>query len=78
MRDRPELITKTSIMMGLGEKDHQVMETLEALRRSDVDVVTFGQYVSRLPFWTGGSFAQSEHAKQDSQFLHTLERSCHF
>jgi lipoic acid synthetase len=38
-------ITKTSIMLGLGETDEEVMKTLEDLRAVDVDVVTFGQYL---------------------------------
>lgn len=39
------LITKTSIMLGLGETEEQLWETLRALRKVDVDVVTFGQYM---------------------------------
>lgn len=41
----PDLITKTSIMLGLGEKEEQVYEALKALRANNVDVVTFGQYM---------------------------------
>ncbi|KAK3174031.1 hypothetical protein OEA41_001275 [Lepraria neglecta] len=39
------LITKTSIMLGLGETQDQLWETLKELRNVDVDVVTFGQYM---------------------------------
>ena len=39
------LITKTSIMLGLGETEDQLWETLKELRNVDVDVVTFGQYM---------------------------------
>ena len=42
---RPDLITKTSMMLGLGETDEEVIHTLEELRKVDVDVVTFGQYM---------------------------------
>lgn len=42
---RTELITKTSIMLGLGETEEQVWETLRELRKINVDVVTFGQYM---------------------------------
>jgi len=42
---RPELITKTSIMLGLGETEEQLWATLKELRAIDVDVVTFGQYM---------------------------------
>jgi len=41
----PSLVTKTSIMLGLGETDEQVFEALRKLREADVDVVTFGQYM---------------------------------
>lgn len=42
---RPELITKTSLMLGLGETEKQLWDTLSALRAAHVDVVTFGQYM---------------------------------
>jgi lipoic acid synthetase len=38
-------LTKTSIMLGLGETDEELMTTLEDLRAVDVDVVTLGQYL---------------------------------
>ena len=41
----PGLITKTSLMLGLGETEGQVWGALRALRAADVDVVTFGQYM---------------------------------
>ena len=39
------LITKTSIMLGLGETEEQISDALRELRRAEVDVVTFGQYM---------------------------------
>jgi len=39
------VLTKTSIMLGVGETIEQIMETLRELRDIDVDVVTFGQYM---------------------------------
>ncbi|KAJ3315975.1 hypothetical protein HDV04_000183 [Boothiomyces sp. JEL0838] len=42
---KPSLVTKTSMMLGLGETDEEVMHTLKELRKIDVDVVTFGQYM---------------------------------
>ncbi|KAI9817694.1 MAG: hypothetical protein M1832_004588 [Thelocarpon impressellum] len=42
---RPGLITKTSIMLGLGETEEQLWASLRELRAVDVDVVTFGQYM---------------------------------
>jgi lipoic acid synthetase len=44
-RAKPSLITKTSLMLGLGEVDAQIRDALGQLRASDVDVVTFGQYM---------------------------------
>lgn len=41
----PTLITKTSIMLGLGETDEQLLQTLQDLRNIGCDVVTFGQYM---------------------------------
>lgn len=42
---RPSLVTKTSIMLGCGEEDHEVEQTLQDLRAHGVDVVTLGQYM---------------------------------
>ncbi|KZP12021.1 hypothetical protein FIBSPDRAFT_961710 [Athelia psychrophila] len=36
---------KTSIMLGVGEQEDQVLDALRELRNVDVDVVTFGQYM---------------------------------
>jgi lipoyl synthase len=41
----PTRVTKTSIMLGLGETDDEVMTTLRDLRAVGCDVVTFGQYL---------------------------------
>jgi lipoic acid synthetase len=42
---RPEVLTKTSIMLGLGETDDEISEALDDLREAQVDIVTFGQYL---------------------------------
>jgi lipoic acid synthetase len=41
----PERFVKSSIMVGIGETDDEVLETLADLRRSGADVVTLGQYL---------------------------------
>lgn len=38
-------VTKTSMMLGIGEIEEQVLDALKELRKVDVDVVTFGQYM---------------------------------
>ncbi|KAK4102925.1 Lipoyl synthase [Parathielavia hyrcaniae] len=45
VRGKEEIITKTSIMLGLGETEEEIWDTLRELRKVDVDVVTFGQYM---------------------------------
>lgn len=44
-RHRPEVLTKTSLMLGLGETEDEIRETLDDLRAASVDIVTFGQYL---------------------------------
>ncbi len=41
----PTRYTKSSIMLGLGETDEEVLQTLKDLRSVGCDVVTFGQYL---------------------------------
>lgn len=41
----PTLVTKTSLMLGVGERKEDIYQTLKDLRTSGVDVVTFGQYL---------------------------------
>jgi len=42
---RPEVITKTSLMLGLGETDEEILATFDDLRGISVDIVTLGQYL---------------------------------
>ena len=37
--------TKSGIMLGLGETEEEVLQTMRDLRNADVDVVTIGQYL---------------------------------
>lgn len=39
------LRTKSGIMLGLGETDEEIMETMTELRNAEVDVLTLGQYL---------------------------------
>ena len=39
------MITKTSLMLGLGETEQEVLATMNDLRAIDVDVLTIGQYM---------------------------------
>ena len=45
LKANPSLITKSSIMLGLGEQEEEVRQTLRDLRSSGVSAVTLGQYL---------------------------------
>ncbi len=42
---RPEVLTKSSLMLGLGEGDEEIHQAMRDLRVAGVDIVTFGQYL---------------------------------
>ncbi len=42
---RPGQVTKSGLMIGLGETDEEIFEVLADLHRADVDIVTLGQYL---------------------------------
>ncbi len=44
-RSRPDILTKTSLMLGLGETDDEIVETMRDLRAIGVDILTLGQYL---------------------------------
>lgn len=44
-RMRPDIRTKSSIMVGLGESEEEIYETMDDLRNVNVDILTIGQYL---------------------------------
>lgn len=44
-RMRPETLTKSGMMLGLGETDDEVKAAIEDIRAHDVDILTLGQYM---------------------------------
>jgi lipoic acid synthetase len=44
-RYRPDVLTKSSLMVGLGETEDEIVAALDDLRAAGVDIVTFGQYL---------------------------------
>ena len=42
---RPDVLTKTSLMLGLGETEEEVLQCMDELREAGVDILTFGQYL---------------------------------
>jgi lipoic acid synthetase len=46
---RPDVLTKTSLMLGLGERDNEILQTMVDLRAANVDILTLGQYLRPTP-----------------------------
>ena len=43
--NKPNIFTKSGIMLGLGEKKDEVVQVMDDLRMADVDFLTIGQYL---------------------------------
>jgi lipoic acid synthetase len=41
----PGILTKSSLMLGLGESDDEIRDAMQRLRGADVDLLTLGQYL---------------------------------
>ena len=46
---RPAVLTKTSLMLGLGETDDEILQKMDDLRAAGVDILTLGQYLRPTP-----------------------------
>ena len=44
-RINPKVLTKTSLILGLGETDAEIEETMDDLIKNKVDILTLGQYL---------------------------------
>lgn len=45
----PEVVTKSGIMLGLGETETELFQAMDDLREADVQVLTLGQYLRPTP-----------------------------
>ena len=70
---RRDVLTKTGMMLGVGETRDEVMTTLRDLRANDVDIVTLGQYLQpstrQLPVERYVTPAEFQEFKQDAEKL---------
>lgn len=73
---RPGVLTKTSLMLGLGETEVEIRRTFSDLRAAAVDILTLGQYLRPTPnhldverFVTPAEFAQYREWALESGFL---------
>ncbi len=71
------IFTKSSLMLGLGESEEEILQTAQELRDVDVDIITLGQYLqpslSHLPvkeFVTPEKFYQLKIDLKKLGFLH--------
>jgi lipoyl synthase len=78
-RFRPKVLTKTSLMVGLGETHAELVEAMQDLKARNVDIVTFGQYLrptqNHLPverFVTPGEFADYRRIGLEMGFLEVV------
>lgn len=46
---RPGVLTKTSLMLGIGETDGEILQTMDDLLAIGVDILTLGQYLRPTP-----------------------------
>jgi len=78
-RTRPDILTKTSLMVGLGERDDEIEETMDDLRAIGVDILTLGQYLrpsaAHLPverYVTPAEFARYRELGLEKGFLEVV------
>lgn len=64
----PSMITKSSILLGLGEKQSEVIDAMEDLRCANCDILTLGQYLApSVKHYPIGEFISLEQFKKYSQ-----------
>ncbi len=76
-RHRAGVLTKSSLMLGLGETDEEIEQTLRDLRAAEVDILTLGQYlrptVNHLPVQRFVTPAQFDRYRESALALGFLE-----
>ncbi len=75
--NHPEVLTKSGIMVGLGETFEQVQETLQDLADHNVDMITIGQYLQPtkdhhpvMSYWTPQEFKDIQEYGYTLGFTH--------
>lgn len=74
---QPNIPTKSSLMVGLGETFEDIIETMDDLRAHDVDIMTIGQYLQPskkhlpvLKYYTPQEFADLKEIAMQKGFSH--------
>ncbi len=73
----PDIPTKSSLMIGLGETSEEIIETMDDLRANNVDIMTIGQYLQPtkkhlkvLKYYTPEEFAEFKQIALEKGFSH--------
>ncbi|MGM9925071.1 MAG: lipoyl synthase [Bacillus sp. (in: firmicutes)] len=74
---QPDIPTKSSLMVGLGETFEDIIETMDDLRAHDVDIMTIGQYLQPskkhlpvLKYYTPEEFTELKEIAMQKGFSH--------
>ncbi len=74
-RINPKIITKSGLMLGLGEKRNEVIHVMQSLRKANCDLLTIGQYLQPSPkhheivaFITPDEFSEYERIALETGF----------
>lgn len=74
---RADIPTKSGLMLGLGESNEEVVETMRSMRDHNVDILTLGQYLRPSPmhlpihrYVTVGEFAEFKRIGMEMGFKH--------
>ncbi|ADC49058.1 MULTISPECIES: lipoyl synthase [Alkalihalophilus] len=73
----PDIPTKSSLMIGLGETREEIIETMDDLRANNVDIMTIGQYLQPTKkhlkvqkYYTPEEFAEFKEIALEKGFSH--------
>src|SRR5678809_346779 len=76
-RYRPDIATKTGIMVGMGEELHEILSVFDDLRTAGVSILTIGQYLrpsarhaKMVRYYHPDEFAALKQAALDRGFVH--------
>lgn len=73
----PRIPTKSSLMLGLGETQHEIEQAMDDLRNANVSLINLGQYLQPTPnhlpvqrYWTPEQFDTLKRIAQSKGFVH--------
>ena len=71
----PHVVTKSGIMLGLGEERDEVLQVLDDMREANIDILTIGQYLRPsekhhpvMKFWTPEEFDDFKYIAEKKGF----------